>query len=82
VDDGTPYVLTKHREGQQIGSLEPGTKLYRLDTKQTHQVNTLTLVDRHATDSAAHRRRPQPEWRPPGGPLLRWGVALPPSGRE
>ncbi len=49
VDDGTPYVLTKHREGQQIGSLEPGTKLYRLDTKQTHQVNTLTLVDRHAT---------------------------------
>ncbi len=47
VDDGTPYVLTKHREGQQIGSLEPGTKLYRLDTKQTHQVNTLTLVDRH-----------------------------------
>jgi hypothetical protein len=47
VDDGTLYVLTKHRTGQQINSPEPGTKLYRLDTEHTHQVNTLTLVDRH-----------------------------------
>ncbi len=47
VDDGTLYVLTKHREGQQVNSLEPGTKLYRLDTEYTHRVNMLTLVDRH-----------------------------------
>ena len=49
VDDGTLYVLTKHREGQQINSPEEGTKLYRLDTEHTHRVNTLTLVDRHDT---------------------------------
>jgi hypothetical protein len=49
VDAGTLYVLTKHRTGQQINSLEPGTKLYRLDTTHAHEVNTLTLVDRHAT---------------------------------
>ena len=49
VDDGTLYVLTKHREGQQINSPERGTKLYRLDTEHTHRVNTLTLVGRHDT---------------------------------
>jgi len=49
VDDGTLYVLTKHREGQQIDVSEAGTKLYRLDTEYTHRVNTLTLVDRHDT---------------------------------
>ena len=49
VDDGTLYVLTKHREGQQIDVSESGTKLYRLDTEYTHRVNTLTLVDRHDT---------------------------------
>ncbi len=47
VDDGTLYVLTKHRKGQQIDVSESGTKLYRLDTEYTHRVNTLTLVDRH-----------------------------------
>ncbi|WP_232798120.1 hypothetical protein [Salinibacter altiplanensis] len=49
VDDGTLYVLTKHREGQQINSPERGTKLYRLDTEHTDRVNTLTLVDHHDT---------------------------------
>ena len=49
VDDGSLYVLTKHREGRQINSLKEGTKLYRLDTEHTHEVNTLTLVDRHDT---------------------------------
>lgn len=49
VDDGTLYVLTKHRKGQQIDGLEPGTKLYRLDSERPHRVNTLTLVDRHET---------------------------------
>jgi hypothetical protein len=49
VDDGTLYLLTKHRTGQQIDGLEAGTKLYRLDTEHPHRVNTLTLVDRHET---------------------------------
>ncbi len=49
VDDGTLYVLTKHRKGQQIDGLERGTKLYRLDTEHPHRMNTLTLVDRHDT---------------------------------
>jgi len=49
VDDGTLYVLTKHREGQQIGAVEPGTKLYRLDTMHPSRVNLLTLVDRDET---------------------------------
>lgn len=47
VDEGTLYVLTKHRKGQQIDAVEPGTKLYRLDTAHPHRVNTLTVVDRH-----------------------------------
>jgi len=49
IDDGTLYVLTKHRNGQQIDAEEPGTKLYRLDTEYTDRVNMLTLVDRHAS---------------------------------
>lgn len=49
VDGGTLYVLTKHRAGQQIGALEPGTKLYRLDEEHTHEANVLALVDRHET---------------------------------
>lgn len=49
VDDGTLYVLTKHRKGQQIDVPQDGTKLYRLDTEHTHRANTLTLVDRHDT---------------------------------
>lgn len=47
VDNGTLYILTKHRAGQQINVDEPGTKLYRLDTEYTDRVNTLTLVGRH-----------------------------------
>lgn len=47
VDNGTLYVLTKRRKGQQIDQLDPGTTLYRLDTEHLHRVNTLTLVDRH-----------------------------------
>jgi hypothetical protein len=49
VDDGTLYVLTKHRTGQQIDALEPGTKLYRLDTEHPHRVNVLTKIDTHST---------------------------------
>jgi hypothetical protein len=47
VDDGTLYVLTKHRTGQQIDALEPGTTLYRLDTRHPHRVNVLARVDVH-----------------------------------
>jgi len=47
IDDGTLYILTKHRDGQKINEQEPGTKLYRLDTEYTERVNTLTRVDRH-----------------------------------
>lgn len=47
VDDGVLYVLTKHRQGQQIDALEAGTKLYRLDTLRPHEANELTLIDRH-----------------------------------
>jgi hypothetical protein len=49
VDDGTPYLLTKHREGADNTALVPGTKLYRLDTAHPHQVNVLTKVDEHAS---------------------------------
>jgi len=49
VDDGTLYVLTKHRKGQQIDVSQGGTKLYRLDTEHTDHANPLTLVDRHDT---------------------------------
>jgi hypothetical protein len=49
VDDGTLYLLTKRRKGQQIDQLEPGTTLYRLDTEYPHRVNTLVPVDRHAS---------------------------------
>ena len=49
VDNGTLYLLTKRRRGQQINQLAPGTTLYRLDTEHPHQVNTLTLVGTHAT---------------------------------
>ena len=49
VADGRLHVLTKRRRGQQIGQMEPGTTLYRLDTEHPHRVNTLTRVDRHPT---------------------------------
>lgn len=41
------YLLTKHRAGQ-IDVVETGTKLYRLDTDKTDEVNVLTKVDEHA----------------------------------
>jgi hypothetical protein len=41
------YFLTKHRAGQ-IDIVETGTKLYRLDTNKTDEVNVLTKVDERA----------------------------------
>lgn len=49
IDDGTLYLLTKHRADRQINQLTAGTKLYRLDSKRPRQVNELVLVDRHKT---------------------------------
>jgi hypothetical protein len=41
------YFLTKHRKPGEALSWEPGTKLYRMDTKHTDRDNVLKLVDRH-----------------------------------
>jgi hypothetical protein len=47
ISDGTYYMLTKHRQAGKISSLEAGTKLYRMDTRKTDSVNTLTLIESH-----------------------------------
>lgn len=47
VDDGTIYLLTKHRKDGEANALEAGTKLYRLGTEHPHQVNVLSKVDDH-----------------------------------
>ena len=44
---GKLYFLTKHRQPGKALSWEPGTKLYRLDSKHTDRDNVLALVDRH-----------------------------------
>ncbi len=46
--EGKLYFLTKHRQPGKPMAWEPGTKLYRLDTRHTDQDNVLTLVDRHS----------------------------------
>jgi len=45
VSDTKLYFLTKHRVAGQVKRGEPGTKLYRLDTKHTDKENVLTLVE-------------------------------------
>ena len=47
VYEDTLYLLTKHRRDGQVNTLEPGTKLYRLDTERPNQVNVLTKIDEH-----------------------------------
>jgi len=42
--DGKLYFLTKHRKPGEIIGWEPGTKLYRLDTRYTDRENVLTLI--------------------------------------
>lgn len=49
VADGRVHLLTKHRADGEIGELEAGTTLYRLDTERAHRVNMLTRVDQHDT---------------------------------
>ena len=44
VADRKLYFITKHRRPGQVGSREPGAKLYRLDTSFTDRENVLTLV--------------------------------------
>ena len=46
--EGKLYFLTKHRQPGKPMAWEPGTKLYRLDTRHTDQQNVLTLVDHHS----------------------------------
>ncbi len=41
---GHIYFLTKHRSDQRIDKPKPSTKLYRMDTRHTNQVNVLTKV--------------------------------------
>jgi hypothetical protein len=48
VDDGTLYLITKHRGGGLTGlGLTRGANLYRLDTKESDRPNVLTRVDSH-----------------------------------
>ena len=47
VDDGTLYMLTKHRPAGELDGMSRGTKLYRLDTMHTDKENVLTLIERH-----------------------------------
>ncbi len=47
IDDGVPYVITKHRAPGKISTWQAGAKLYRLDTKHTNKMNQLTLVGSH-----------------------------------
>ena len=51
--EGNLYFLTKHRQPGKPMAWEAGTKLYRLDTRHTDQVNVLTLVDHHPEISLA-----------------------------
>ncbi len=46
VADGKLHFLTKHRKRGEILGWAPGTKLYRLDTESTTDVNVLTLIGR------------------------------------
>jgi hypothetical protein len=43
--DDKLYVLTKHRKPGEILGWEPGSKLYRLDTRFTDRENVLTYID-------------------------------------
>ena len=45
--NGKLYFLTKHRQPGKALGWEPGTKLYRLDTEFTDEVNVLNLIDQH-----------------------------------
>lgn len=53
--DGRLYVITKHRRHLlPIGNQwAPGASLYRLDTRETEQVNDLVRIDHHETLTAA-----------------------------
>lgn len=41
---GKIYFLTKQRANQNINQPKPATRLYRLDSRHTNRVNTLTLI--------------------------------------
>ena len=48
VDQGKLYFVTKHRAPGQIGQLERGAKLYRLDSQHLDRENELVLVGAHS----------------------------------
>jgi hypothetical protein len=53
VANDTLYVISKQRTATLKHEMEPGAKLYRLDTRYTDRDNVLTLVDRNAQVTAA-----------------------------
>jgi len=84
IDDGTLYLLTKHRANQQIGQFADGTKLYRLDSKRPQQVNELTLVDRHESipPPTAAALSPNGEWLAVLGYSSLWLFPRPAAGDD
>ncbi len=64
VDDGTLYLITKHRGGGVTGlGWEEGANLYRLDTAFTDRQNILTKVDSHPMLTAATGAELSPDGR-------------------
>lgn len=53
VDNGTLYVISKHRQAGQILKFEAGANLYRLDTQYTDRQNSLVKIDQHPALSVA-----------------------------
>jgi len=53
VADEKLYLITKHRSATLPHGMEPGAKLYRMDTRFTDQPNTLTLIESNAELTAA-----------------------------
>ncbi len=51
--DGSLYAITKHREPFPSQQMQPGAKLYRLDSLAESPSNALTLIDRNEQLTAA-----------------------------
>lgn len=64
IDNGVPYVITKHRQPGKISDWEPGAKLYRLDSWHRDEVNVLTHVGSHPEVAVATAAdlSPNGEW--------------------
>jgi hypothetical protein len=53
VDNGTLYVISKHRQAGEIQKFEAGANLYRLDTQYTDRQNSLVKIDQHESLAVA-----------------------------